>query len=88
LEKRFKSYETIGALFRENQHEMLEQTITERIMYVVMEIIIELMDFLTIDIKETLRNMMADEKATEKLLATLIAVNQLNTTKLTKINAA
>jgi hypothetical protein len=32
--------------------------------------------------------MMADEKATEKLLATLIAVNQLNTTKLTKINVA
>ncbi|MDR0575910.1 MAG: hypothetical protein LBG96_18115 [Tannerella sp.] len=44
--------------------------------------------FLIFGIEDTLRNMMADEKATEKLLATLIAVNQLNTTKLTKINAA
>jgi hypothetical protein len=32
--------------------------------------------------------MMADEKATEKLLATLIAVNQLYTTKLTRIDTA
>ena len=50
-------------MFRQNQQDMIELTISERIMKAILEIIIELLEFPTIDIEETLKNIVGDEKA-------------------------
>ena len=88
LEKRFKCYETIGVLFRQNQQDMIELTISERIMKAILEIIIELLEFLAIDIEETLRSIVGDEKASQNLIRILTSANQYVTDDLTKFKAA
>lgn len=88
LGKRFGSYETIGDLFRANQQEMLVRTISERIMEVILQLIMELLEFLAIDIEETMRTLAGDVRETEKLMMMLKAVNQYNATNLTKNKAA
>lgn len=88
LGKRFGSYETIGDLFRANQQEMLVRTISERIMEIILQLIMELLEFLAIDIEETMRTLAGDVRETEKLMMILKAVNQYNTTNLTKNKAA
>ena len=78
LYKRFEAYETIGALFRNTKHEMLEKTILERIEIVILKILHELLEILCIDVEETMYNLTSSNKASEKVLILLNAVNQLD----------
>lgn len=86
--RRFGSYETIGGLFRANKQEMLERTICERIMKVVLEIIMQLLEFLAVDIDETLRLIVGNDEECHKLAVMLDAVNQQYSVDLTKNKAA
>ena len=67
---------------------MIELTISERIMKAILEIIIELLEFLAIDIEETLRSIVGDEKASQNLIRLLTSANQHVTDDLIKIKAA
>ena len=87
LGKRFGSYETIGELFRENKQEMLERTICERIMEVVLTLIMQLLEFMAIDIDETLRLIVGSDGECEKVIVMLDAVNQHHGGSLTKNKA-
>lgn len=88
LGKRFGSYETIGELFRENKQEMLERTICERIMEVVLTLIMQLLEFMAIDIDETLRLIVGSDGECEKVIVMLDAVNQHHSGSLIKNKAA
>lgn len=88
LGKRFDSYETIGELFRANKQEMLERTICERIMEVVLALIVQLLEFMAIDIDETLCLIVGSDKECEKVAIMLDAVNQYYNNSLTKNKAA
>jgi hypothetical protein len=78
LYKRFEAYETLGALFRDTQKEMLEKTLCERIEMVILKILRDLLEILCIDVEETLYRLMSSDKADKKLIILLSAVNQLD----------
>jgi hypothetical protein len=78
LYKRFESYETLGALFRHTQKEMLEKTLYERIEVMILKILGELLDTLSIDVEETLYRLTSSEKAANEIIIMLNAVNQFN----------
>jgi hypothetical protein len=78
LYKRFESYETMGALFRDTQKEMLEKTLYERIEVVILKILGDLLETLSIDVEETLYRLTSSEKAAKEIIIMLNAVNQFN----------
>jgi len=78
LYKRFESYETLGALFRDTQKEMLEKTIYERIEVMILKILGDLLETLCIDVEETLYRLTSSDKTAKEIIVMLEAVNQLN----------
>jgi hypothetical protein len=50
LNKRFQAYETLGALFRDIQKEILEKTLCQRIEMVILKILRDLPEILCIDV--------------------------------------
>ena len=88
LGKRFGSYETIGSLFRANKQDMLERTICERIMEVILSLIMQLLEFMAIDIDETMRLIAGNDEECGKIAIMLNAVNQYSNKTLTKSKVA
>jgi len=78
LYKRFEAYETLGALFRDTQKEMLEKTLCERIEMVILKILRDLLEILSIDVEETLYCLMSSNKKANSIIILLNAVNQLD----------
>jgi hypothetical protein len=78
LYKRFESYETLGALFRHTQKEMLEKTLYERIEVMILKILGDLLETLCIDVEETLYRLTSSDKAAKEIIIMLDAVNQFN----------
>ena len=78
LYKRFNSYETMGALFRDTQAEMLEKSLYERIELVILKILRELLEILVIDIEQTMYQLIVSDKASKGVIAMLNAVNQFD----------
>jgi hypothetical protein len=76
--KRFEAYETLGALFRDTQKEMLEKTLCERIEMVILKILRDLLEILCIDVEETLYQLLSSEKASKEIIFLLNAVNQFD----------
>jgi hypothetical protein len=79
LQKRFQSYETLGAIFRQTQAEMRERTLCERILLVFLKIVEQLLEILCIDVNESIQRIMSDDRAANEILFLLNAVNQQNT---------
>jgi DDE superfamily endonuclease len=71
LQKRFASYETMGALFHENQKQLLELTLWERLWGLFIELMNEILEFLGVDIETLIENALRDE-ATEKRLIKIL----------------
>ena len=78
LYKRFEAYETLGALFRNTQKEMLEKTLYERIEIVILKILGDLLEILCIDVEKTIYDLTSSEKAGKEIIFLLNAVNQFN----------
>jgi hypothetical protein len=78
LYKRFEAYETLGALFRDTQQEMLEKTICERIEMVILKILRDLLEILCIDVEQTLYQLTSSCNTSEEAIILLNAVNQLD----------
>ena len=77
LYKRFEAYETLGGVFRDTQQEMLEKTLCERIEVVILKILRDLLEILSIDVEETLYRLTSSDKASKDIIILLNAVNQL-----------
>ena len=78
LYKRIESYETLGALFRDTQKELLEKTLCERIEIVILKILCELLEIFSIDVEKALYDLMSSEKSSKEIIILLNAVNQIN----------
>jgi hypothetical protein len=58
LQKRFGCYETMGGLFREIQQGLLEMTLWERLIRAFLQMVNHLLEFLSIDIEDTMRKIL------------------------------
>jgi hypothetical protein len=67
---------------------MLEQTLCERILHVFLKILGQLLEIFSMDVNETIRQIMADDRAAKWILLLLNAVNQENMTQHTAENVA
>jgi hypothetical protein len=76
LNLRFQAYETMGGLFRDTQTFLIEQTIVERIMKVVLKILVDLLEILAIDVDETLAGLFENDRKAQKVIILLKAVNK------------
>ncbi len=88
LGKRFGSYETIGSLFHADKQDMLGRTICERIMEIILTLIMQLLEFMAIDIDETMRLIAGNDEECGKIAIMLNAVNIHFKQSLTKNKAA
>ena len=79
LYKRFDAYETMGELFRNTQKELLEKNLCERVEMVILKILNDLMEILSIDVQDTLYRLTSSDKTSKEILVLLNAVNQLDT---------
>jgi len=86
LNKRFEDYESLGAVFRDKQKELLEQTLCERIEIVILKIVSDLLEILCVDVELTLYHLMSSNKANHDVIILLNAVNQLNSNPETLFN--
>ena len=76
---RFQAYETMGGLFRDIQNQMIYDTLHERILKEIIEVIIELLEFFAIDVEQSIERLInAGEKA-ERAMKLLLTVNQSRT---------
>jgi hypothetical protein len=66
--KRFESYESFGALFRQAKAESFELNVKERICLIIKEIIISLSDYFVFEPDILLRNIIADNEKLTYLL--------------------
>jgi Transposase DDE domain len=84
LEKRFRSYQTMGELFRETQKHLLELTLWERLNIVIIELINFLIDLFEIDIDELMERIINNEQYEKQynvMLIALMSIKQQNTYK-------
>lgn len=58
LQKRFGCYETMGGLFRQIQQGLLEMTLWERLIRAFIQMVIHLLELLSIDIEDTMRKVL------------------------------
>jgi hypothetical protein len=73
---RFQAYETMGCLFRDIQNQMIQDTLHERILKIILEVIVELLEFLSIDVEESIERLIAVGENAKNAINLLAAVNQ------------
>jgi hypothetical protein len=78
LQLRFQAYETMGGLFRDLQNQIIQDTLHQRIMQTILEIIEQLLESLSIDIEETIEQMICCDEKAAKVRNMLIAVTERN----------
>lgn len=71
LKRRFEAYETMGELFRESQQHLLELTLWDRILRIFIKMLQQLLEILSLDIDETIEQIMQNDQAGKQLLAIL-----------------
>jgi hypothetical protein len=79
---RFQAYETMGGLFRSVQNQIIQDTLHQRIMEAIIEVIIELLEFLSIDVEQTIERLIASNENSEKMKDLLMTVSQRCTTNI------
>jgi len=78
LQLRFQAYETMGGLFRDVQDQMIYDTLYQRIMKVILELIVHLLELFSIDIDETIQGIIVCDEKSQKVICMLNAVKQTN----------
>jgi hypothetical protein len=71
LQKRFVSYETMGILFHENQKQLLELTLWERLWGIFIELMNEIMGLIGTDVDTLIEKALRDEKTETRLIKIL-----------------
>jgi hypothetical protein len=78
LNKRFQAYETMGALFRNTQKTMIEKTLCQRIEMVILKIVRDLLEILSVDVEQTLYCLMSSDQNAREVIVLLNKVKQLD----------
>jgi hypothetical protein len=71
LHKRFSDYETLGEIFREENQQLRELTLWEKLWGLFLEIIELLAELFDTDIEDLLQKVIADDRGEEKLILIL-----------------
>jgi len=71
LKKRFQVYDTIGGVFREIQHELIEATLSEKLFGIFCELLRNVLSRFTIDPNEFITVMLQDETLNESIIELL-----------------
>ena len=66
--KRFESYESFGALFRQSKAEILEIHVKERIWLIITELLTEISEFMSFELDSLLQQIIADNQRITKIL--------------------
>jgi hypothetical protein len=76
IQKRFGSYETMGDLFRATQKHLLELTLWEKFISILLDLMLGLLEILNVDIEELMNKLMGDDHASKKLFAMLATLKK------------
>jgi hypothetical protein len=71
LKKRFQAFDTIGGVFREIQHELIEVTLSEKLFGLFCELLSNILSRFNIDPDEFIKVMLGDESLNESIVALL-----------------
>ena len=66
--KRFESYESFGALFRQSKAEILEINVKERIWLIIIELITEISEFMSFELDSLMKQILTDNQRITKIL--------------------
>lgn len=78
LQRRFQAYETMGELFHQEQQKLLELNLWKRILIVLADMLRQLTEILDIDLDQTLEKIFNCEKSSQKILALLTTLRQID----------
>ena len=81
LKRRFQAYETIGEVFREVQHELIEETLAERLWGLFVEILASVFAMLEIDPDALIEIMVQDDRYEKSFITFLAESLQTETTR-------
>lgn len=84
LEKRFNAYQTMGALFRETQQQLLSQTLWERINEVILDLIRFLLELCEIDIDELMERILSNEAYEQEYTAMINVLKMIKSKDIVK----
>jgi hypothetical protein len=88
LQKRFGAYETMGELFRETGQHLIELTFWERILNVLVRLLHQLLEILSIDIDETILKLMKNDGQSKSIVLLLQQLQEYNNGQINIKNAA
>ena len=71
LKKRFQAFDTIGGVFREIQHELIEATLSEKLFGLFCELLSNILSRFNIDPDEFIKVMLEDESLNESIVKLL-----------------
>jgi len=71
LKKRFQAYDTIGGVFRDIQHELIEATLSEKLFGLFCELLSNILSRFNIDPDEFIKVMLEDEKLNVSIIELL-----------------
>jgi hypothetical protein len=81
LKRRFQAYETIGGAFRDVQHELIEETLAERLWGLFIEILSSVFAMLEIDPDELIDIMLQDDRFEKSFISFLAESLQTETAR-------
>ncbi len=92
LNKRFKDYETTGAIYRQVQQDLLELTLYERLLRILAKVVLVFADIFGIDINEGMEKMINNENIPKQLFKVMMELdktgdNQMKTSEPSSIAA-
>ncbi len=76
LQKRFEDYETLGALFREQQRHLLKLTLWERILKAFLKMLNSLFALVGFDVEQTIEKMLSDDKVAKQVMIIINALEK------------
>lgn len=76
LQKRFSSYETMCELFRVTQQQLLDLTLWERLVKVLIKMLVQMATILCIDVEEMIEKLMQCDQTCKQLLAMFISLDE------------
>lgn len=86
LQKRFSDYETMGELFRDSQKYLLELTLWERLVKILLNFVMQIIELFEIDLESFMEKLMQNNNTSKKILAIMSALPEIldNSEKINK----
>jgi DDE superfamily endonuclease len=81
LRKRFSDYDTLGEIFRDENQELREYTLWEKLWQLFLELMQVLVEIFGIDIQETMQKIITEKEGQDKIILVLEKLNEAKAQK-------